>query len=97
MADLVQQTNKKLRIKYKKNTYSIMCSFFVGGIKVIYVFNKNKIISYILASCFVLMLFAFHDNIIPSKDVELVKVSSNVEEDSNINELNNINNVVNNN
>ena len=43
----------------------------------IYVFNKNKIFSYILACCFVLMLFTFHESIIPNKDVELVKVSAN--------------------
>jgi len=55
----------------------------------IYVFNKNKILSYMLASCFVLTLFAFHDNIIPSKDVELVKVSSNVVESNTINNINN--------
>ena len=60
----------------------------------IYVFNKNKIISYVLASCFVLMLFAFYDNIIPNRDVELVKVSSNVAEN---NSINNINDIVNNN
>lgn len=70
-----------------------MCSFFMGGIEVIYVFNKNKIVSYVLASCFVLMLFAFHDNIIPKEDVKLIKVSSNVEENNNdFNTLNNINN-----
>ena len=44
----------------------------------IYIFNKNKILSYVLASCFVLMLFAFHDNMLTNKDVELVKVSSNI-------------------
>ena len=62
----------------------------------IYVFNKNKILSYILASCFVLMLFAFYDNIIPNRDVELIKVSSNVTENIIENNFNNINNVVNN-
>jgi len=56
----------------------------------IYVFNKNKIVSYILASCFVLMLFAFQYNIIPGKDVELIKVSSNVVEENNINNVNNL-------
>jgi len=71
-----------------------MCSFFMGGIEVIYVFNKNKIISYVLASCFVLMLFAFHDNIIPNRDIELVKVSSNVVEN---NSIDNVNNTMNNN
>ena len=53
----------------------------------IYVFNKNKILSYVLASCFVLTLFAFHDNMLPNKDVELVKVSSNVVESNNVNNI----------
>ena len=57
----------------------------------IYVFNKNKILSYVLASCFVLMLFAFHDNITPNRDVELIKVSSNVTDNIIENNLNNIN------
>ena len=56
----------------------------------IYVLNKNKIISYVLASCFVLTLFAFYDNIIPNRDVELVKVSSNIVENSNLYNTNNI-------
>ena len=56
----------------------------------IYVFNKNKIISYLLATCFVLMIFSFKTDTIPNKDVELIKVSSNVIED--INKVNNINN-----
>jgi len=49
----------------------------------IYIFNKNKILSYILACSFVLMLFIFQDSIIPNKDIQLVKVSSNVIEDTN--------------
>ena len=55
----------------------------------IYVFNKNKILSYVLASCFVLMLFAFHENMLPNKDIELVKVSSNAVESNNLNNINN--------
>ncbi len=51
----------------------------------IYVFNKNKMISYILACSFVLMLFSFHKNIIPNSDIELVKVSSNIIENTNNN------------
>lgn len=57
----------------------------------IYVFNKNKIISYILASCFVLMLFAFKTDTIPNKDVELIKVSSNTVESNSINNMENSN------
>ena len=63
----------------------------------IYVFSKNKILSYILASCFVLMLFAFHDNIIPNNDIELLKVSSNVTENNVINNITNFNLTMNNN
>lgn len=59
----------------------------------IYVFNKNKIFSYLIASCFVLMLFTFHESIIPNRDVELIKVSSNVTEEKNylVNNINYIN------
>jgi len=63
----------------------------------IYVFSKNKILSYVLASCFVLMLFAFHDNIIPNNDIELLKVSSNVTENNVINNITNFNFNMNNN
>ena len=49
----------------------------------IYVFNKNKIFSYLMASCFVLMLFTFYESIIPNRDVELIKVSSNLIEENN--------------
>ena len=63
----------------------------------IYVFNKNKMLSYVLACSFVLMLFIFQDSVIPNKDVELVKVSSNIIDNSNNNEkgLNNVNNIKN--
>ena len=53
----------------------------------IYVFNKNKILSYVLASCFVLTMFAFYENMLPNQDVELVKVSSNVVESNNLNNI----------
>ena len=43
----------------------------------IYVFNKNKIISYIAASFIVLFLFLFSTSIIPNQDVDLLKVSAN--------------------
>ena len=58
----------------------------------IYVFNKNKIISYIIATCFVLMLFSFSfkTDTMPVNNVELLKVSSNVVEDKN-NQTGNIN------
>lgn len=59
----------------------------------IYVLNKNKIISYIIASFIVIGLFAFSTSVIPNKDIELVKVSSNA---INTNTVNNINNIKNN-
>ena len=64
----------------------------------IYVFNKNKMLSYVLACCFVLMLFIFQDSVIPNKGVELVKVSSNITDNSNKSEngLDNVNNIKNN-
>lgn len=43
----------------------------------IYVFNKNKILSYVIASLIVLVLFVFSSSIIPNQDIELLKVSSN--------------------
>lgn len=58
----------------------------------IYVFNKNKILSYVLASCFVLTLFAFNDSKIQNGDIELVEVSSNVVENNILNNDNVIDN-----
>ena len=43
----------------------------------IYVFNKNKIFSYIIASFLVLLLFVFSASMIPNDNVELLKVSAN--------------------
>lgn len=59
----------------------------------IYVLNKNKIISYVIASFIVIGLFTFSTSVIPNKDIELVKVSSNA---INTNTVNNINNIKNN-
>ena len=56
----------------------------------IYIFNKNKILSYMVASIIVLMLFTFSSTIIPNKDIELVKVSINTSENNNENLLNNV-------
>lgn len=44
----------------------------------IYVFNKNKIFSYMVALFIVITLFTFSSSAIPNKDIEIVKVSSNV-------------------
>lgn len=43
----------------------------------IYVFNKNKILSYMVASFIVIGLFVFSVGTVPD-NVEIVKVSSNV-------------------
>lgn len=43
----------------------------------IYIFNKNKIFSYIVASFIVLLLFVFSTSIIPNDDIQLLKVSAN--------------------
>ncbi len=43
----------------------------------IYVFNKKKIFSYIVASFIVLLLFAFSTSVIPNDDIQLLKVSAN--------------------
>lgn len=43
----------------------------------IYIFNKNKIFSYIVASFIVLLLFAFSTSVIPNDDIQLLKVSAN--------------------
>ena len=55
----------------------------------IYVLNKNKIISYIIASFIVFGLFAFSTSVIPNRDVELLKVSSNVVENSIVKNISN--------
>ena len=61
----------------------------------IYVFNKNKIISYMVASFIVIALFTFSSSAIPNRDIQILKVSSNVVENNNENNLifntNNIN------
>lgn len=44
----------------------------------IYVFNKKKIFSYIVASFIVLLLFAFSTSVIPNDDIQLLKVSANI-------------------
>lgn len=58
----------------------------------IYVLNKNKIISYIVASFIVISLFTFSAGVIPNDDIELVKISSNVVNNNNTNNINNIKN-----
>ena len=60
----------------------------------IYIFNKNKIISYMVASFIVIALFTFSSSAIPNRDIQIVKVSSNVTENGTVN---NVNNTINNN
>lgn len=43
----------------------------------IYVLNKNKIYSYVVATFIVLGIFAFGVGLTPNEDVKLLKVSSN--------------------
>lgn len=44
----------------------------------LFVLNKNKIMSYIVTSSVVVILFLFSISIIPSQDAKLVQISSNV-------------------
>ena len=55
----------------------------------IYVFNKNKIISYMVASFIVIALFTFSSSAIPNRDIQIVKVSSDVVENNTVNNINN--------
>ena len=58
----------------------------------IYILNKNKIISYVVASFIVLGLFVFSSSIMPNNDVQILKVSANTVE-QNVNNINNANNI----
>ena len=53
----------------------------------IYVFNKNKIISYMVASFIVIALFTFSTSAIPNRDIQIVKVSTNVVENNTVNNI----------
>ena len=55
----------------------------------LYVFNKNKIISYMVASFIVISLFAFSTSAIPNRDIQILKVSSNVIENNIVNDMKN--------
>ena len=61
----------------------------------LFVLNKNKIISYVVATSIVVILFIFSVSIIPNSDTKIVQVSSNVT-NSIENEIdgNNINNSI---
>ncbi len=59
----------------------------------LFVFNKNKMISYVVATSIVIMLFMFSVSLIPSSDTKIVQVSSNLTNSiENKNDGNNINN-----
>ena len=53
----------------------------------IYVFNKNKILSYMVASFIVIGLFTFSTSAIPNRDIQIVKVSTNVVENNTVNNI----------
>ena len=55
----------------------------------IYVLNKNKIVSYMVASFIVIALFTFSSSAIPNRDIQIVKVSSDVVENNTVNNINN--------
>ncbi len=58
----------------------------------IYILNKNKIYSYVIATFIVLGIFAFGVGLTPKEDVKLLKVSSNsINNEKNVN--NNIANI----
>lgn len=60
----------------------------------IYVLNKNKIYSYVVATFIVLGIFVFGVGLTPKEDVKLLKVSSNsINNDKNVNTINNITNI----
>lgn len=60
----------------------------------IYVLNKNKIYSYVVATFIVLGIFAFGVGLTPNEDVKLLKVSSNsINNEIKGNDINNIANI----
>ena len=56
----------------------------------LFVFNKNKIISYFVATSVVAILFLFSVSIIPNDDVKMIQVSSNISENNIENNINQI-------
>lgn len=60
----------------------------------IYVLNKNKIYSYVVATFIVLGIFAFGVGLTPNEDVKLLKISSNsINNEIKGNDINNIANI----
>ena len=59
----------------------------------LFVFNKDKIISYTVATSIVIVLFMFSMSLIPNSDTKFVQVSTNISNSiENENVVNNINN-----
>lgn len=56
----------------------------------LFVLNKNKIISYIIASSVVVGLFLFSISILPNQNVELIQISSNMINNNIYNEFTNM-------
>ena len=44
----------------------------------LFVINKNKIISYVVAASIVIVLFIFSASVVPDPDTKLIQVSSNI-------------------
>lgn len=57
----------------------------------LFILNKNKIISYTIAASVVMILFVFSISFVPNKDVELIQISSNVTNNIISNEIQNNN------
>ena len=61
----------------------------------LFVFNKDKIISCTIAASIVIILFIFSMSLIPKSDTELVPISSNIT--NSIENKNDVNNITSNN
>ena len=58
----------------------------------IYILNKGKMLSYVIASTIVVGIFVFSSSIIQKKDIEVLKISSNVIDNNILNSISNIKN-----
>ena len=53
----------------------------------IYVFNKNKMVSYMVAFFIVIALFTFSTTVIPDRNIQIIKVSTNAISNNVINNI----------
>lgn len=53
----------------------------------LFVLNKNKIISYTVAASVVAILFIFSISLIPNSDIQVIQVSSNITNNLNDNNI----------